>query len=263
MTSNDQPPFSPTTPLQPHRKAILVGASSGIGAALARQLADKGYQLALLARRADLLDDLCREINLKTGEVTARAYAHDVADQDQVPQLLRAILADLGGLDLFIYSAGISLPTGLKKYDASKDIQTMQVNLLGAVGWLSPVAELFQSLHQGQIVAISSVAGDRGRVGNPAYNASKAGLSCYMEALRNRLSRYGVNVLTIKPGFVDTPMLAGAKKTFWVISAEQAASDICKAIARHRQEAYIPARWRLTMLIIRHIPSIIFRRMVF
>jgi short-subunit dehydrogenase len=100
-------------------------------------------------------------------------------------------------------------------------------------------------------------------VGNPSYNASKAALSSYLEALRNRLTRHGVHVLTVKPGFVETEMLAGAKGTFWVIPAEQAARDIRKAIHKHKQDVYSPARWRLVMLVIRNIPSFVFRKLVF
>ena len=122
---------------------------------------------------------------------------------------------------------------------------------------------MFQSLKTGQIVGISSVAGERGRVGNQSYNASKAALTCYLEALRNRLTRYGVHVLTVKPGFVQTDMVKGAKKLFWVVPPEQAAEDIWKGISKRKQDIYIPARWRLVMFIIRNIPSIIFRRMTF
>lgn len=263
MSLTASQPFAPSTPLQNRRKVILVGASSGIGAAMARQLAREGCNLALLARRADLLTALCDEINTTAGEVRARAYLHDVNQYESVPALLQTILADLGGLDVFIYSAGISQMVGLKKYDFHKDLRTLQVNLLGALAWLNPVAELFQSLKCGQIVAVSSVAGERGRVGNPSYNASKAALNSYMESLRNRLTRYGVNVLTARPGFIKTALLEGAKGTFWAIPAEQAARDICRAMRKRRQDVYTPARWRWVMLVIRNIPSRIFRRMIF
>ena len=263
MPGSNAPSYSHSTPLKPVRKAILVGASSGIGAALAVQLADHGYSLALLARRTDLLNDLCDQINHKAGVTLARAYSHDVNDYDSVPALLQTILKDLGGVDLFIYNSGISLPVGLKKFDFAKDCRTLEVNFLGALAWFNPVAAMFQGLKSGQIVGISSVAGDRGRVGNPSYNASKAALSSYLESLRNRLTRYGVHVLTVKPGFVETDLLAGAKGTFWVIPAEQAARDICKAIHDRKQVIYSPARWRWVMLIIRNIPSFIFRKMVF
>jgi len=118
-------------------------------------------------------------------------------------------------------------------------------------------------MKKGQIVGISSVAGERGRVGNPSYNASKAALSSYLESLRNRLTRLGVHVLTVKPGFVQTDMVKDAKKLFWVVSPEQAAEDIWKGIRKHKQDIYVPARWRLVMWIIRNIPSVIFRRMSF
>ena len=139
----------------------------------------------------------------------------------------------------------------------------IEVNLLGALAWLNPVAEIFQNLQSGQIVGISSVAGERGRVGSPAYNSSKAALTSHLEAYRNRLTRYGVNVLTVKPGFVETDMIKDAKKLFWVISPAQAAKDIYKAMLKRKQEIYTPARWRWVMLIIRNIPSFIFRKLTF
>jgi nucleoside-diphosphate-sugar epimerase len=166
--------FARSTPLQPRKNAILVGASSGIGAALARKLAQEGYYLALLARRGEMLASLCQEINQISGEERARAYIHDVSDYSNVPVSLQTILSDMGGLDLFIYNAGISQQVGLKKFDFEKDRLTIEVNLLGALAWLNPVAAIFQGIKAGQIVGISSVAGERGRVGNPSYNASKA-----------------------------------------------------------------------------------------
>lgn len=259
--TTDLPPRA--TPLQPRKRAILVGASSGIGAALAERLAREGYTLALLARRADRLSALCSVINSAAGETRALAYPHDVTDYAAVPALLQKIIADLGGLDLFVYNSGIALPTGFKHYDFEKDRRTTEVNYLGALAWLNPVAVLFQSAQAGAIVGISSVAGERGRVGNPSYNASKAALTCYLEALRNRLTRRGVHVLTVKPGYVATEMTQGQKGMFLVSSAEKAAADICRAIRRRKQALYTPWFWGWIMLIIRHIPSFLFRRMTF
>ena len=255
--------LSTATPLTPKKRAILVGASSGIGAALAHRLTDEGYQVALLARRAEMLGNLTNEINQKHEEPRALHYVHDVTDYESIPELLKKIIADLGGLDTFIYNAGVGLTVGLKNYDFEKDRKMIEINLVGALAWLNPVAETFQKLQSGQIVGISSVAGERGRVGNPAYNTSKAALTCHLEALRNRLTRYGVNVLTVKPGFVQTDLIKNAKKLFWVIPPEQAAKDIYKAMNRRKQEIYTLARWRWVMLIIRHIPSFIFRKLTF
>jgi short-subunit dehydrogenase len=179
--------------------------------------------------------------------------------------MLQRILADLGGLDLFIYNSGILRVVDIDEFDFAADREMLEVNTLGALAWLNPVATMFHNVKAGQIVGISSVAGDRGRVGAPAYNTSKAALSTYLEALRNRLTRHGVNVLTVKPGFVDTDMLqtAASKRTFSVITSEQAADGIWKAIQARKQTVYVPAQWGLIMLIIRHIPSIIFRRLSF
>lgn len=259
--SRTQPP---ATPLLPRKRALLVGASSGIGAALARLLASEGYSVALLAPRQELLETLCEEINRQSGGVRALAYTHDVRDYDSVPGLLTRIISDLGGLDLLVYVAGLNLPPGLEHLNFESDRRMMEVNVLGAMAWMTPAAALFKSQGRGQIAGISSVAGDRGRVGNPGYNASKAALSTYLEALRNRLSRHGVHVLTIKPGFVKTAMLKSAQgATPFAIEPEQAAADIYKALRRRSQLVYTPGRWRWLMLIIQHIPSFLFRRMSF
>jgi short-subunit dehydrogenase len=253
------------TPLNPRRRGIVIGASDGIGAALARRLAREGYTLALLARRADKLELLCDDINQLAGEERARAYVHDVAEYESVPSLLRRIVADLGGLDLVVFVAGVNYPPGgIDKYNFENDRRMIEVNLIGAMAWLSPVAEMFQSAKSGQIVGIGSVAGDRGRVGNPGYNTSKAGLATYLEALRNRLTRHGVNVLTVKPGFVQTEMLKAAQgATPLTIPVERAVGDIWSAIEKRRQVVYTASVWRWIMLAIQHTPSFIFRRLSF
>lgn len=262
MTKDTSLPPRPT-PLQPRQRALIIGASSGIGAALARLLAAEGYTLALVARRAERLADLRAEINTAAGETRALIYPHDVTHVEEAPALFRRILADLGGLDLCIYVAGLLIPVERDEFTFEKDAAMTAVNYLGALAWLNPAAAVFQGTGQGTIVGIGSVAGDRGRVGAPAYNASKAALHTYLEALRNRLSRRGVHVLTVKPGFVRTDMLQYSPRTFWVISPEQAASAIYRAIRRRKQVVYVPARWAWLMWVIRHIPSFIFRRLTF
>jgi decaprenylphospho-beta-D-erythro-pentofuranosid-2-ulose 2-reductase len=257
------PKPAPATPLNPRRRGIIIGASDGIGAALARRLAREGYTLALLARSQDKLESLCHEINQNSSELRARAYVHDVTEYEKVPALLRRTVADLGGLDLVVFVAGVNYPPGgIDKYNFENDRRMIELNLIGAMAWLTPVAEMFQSAQSGQIVGISSVAGDRGRVGNPGYNTSKAGLSTYLEALRNRLTRYGVHVLTVKPGFVKTDMLKAAQgPTPFTITPEQAVEDIWSAMKRRKQMIYTASIWRWIMLVIQHTPSFIFRRL--
>ena len=263
LVSNSPKPIQ-ATPLNPRRRGIIIGASDGIGAALARRLAKEGYTIALVARRKDKLNTLCAEINSAEKDACVFPYVHDVANYDEVPDLLRKIIADLGGLDLLVFMAGVNFPPGLTSYNFEGDRKMIEVNLIGAMAWLSPVAEMFQNAKAGQIVGISSVAGDRGRVGNPGYNTSKAGLTTYLEALRNRLTRHGVNVLTVKPGFVNTEMVKAAQgSTPFIISPEQAADDIYKAMRKRKQVIYTAPIWRWIMLIIQHVPSVIFRRMSF
>ena len=235
-----------------------------MGAALSRKLAKEGYALALVARQKDKLNDLCAAINAN-GEKLALAYPHDVSRYKEVPALLGKIVSDLGGLDVVVFLAGVNYPPGgIDRYNFENDRQMVEVNLIGAMAWLTPIAEMFQNAKAGQIVGIGSVAGDRGRVGNPGYNTSKAGLHTYLEALRNRLTRHGVNVLTVKPGFVKTEMLkAAVGPTPFAIEPEKAADDIYNAMRRRKQTVYTPFFWAYIMQIIRHIPSFIFRRMSF
>jgi len=137
----------------------------------------------------------------------------------------------------------------------------LEINLLGAVAWLDPVAERFGRLGRGTIAGIGSVAGDRGRSGAPAYNTSKAALHTFLEALRNRVGRSGVKVVTLKPGFVETEMVAGLGRLPMMISAERAAEIMLRKIRRGVVVAYVPARWRLVSLVVRSIPSFLFRHL--
>lgn len=253
------------TPLTPRRKTILVGAAGGIGAQVARRLAREGYVLALLDRNEDMLKALCAEINQTYGETRAIFYIHDVTAYSQVTELFRNIVSDLGGLDLFVYVAGAIYFPAIDEFNFAEDYKMVEVNLLGAMSWLSQVAPLFQSMRGGQIVGVSSVAGDRGRVSNPGNNTSKAGFTCYLEALRNRLTRHGVNVITIKPGMVKTDMLKlpNAPKPVLAVTPEQAAEGIWNAIKKRKQVVYISGLWRWVMLVLIHTPSVIFRRLSF
>jgi short-subunit dehydrogenase len=258
MTDN---PIPPTRPLEPQPKAIVVGASSGIGAALVQELVRQGYTVAALARREVRLAELCDSINKGPGPGRAVAYTHNVTHFEETAAVFQQVVSDLGGLDLLIYVAGVQPALTADEYSFEKDESMIKVNLLGAMAWLGQAAVRFQRTGRGQIAAISSIAGDRGRRLNPGYNASKAGLDTYLEGLRNRLTQHGVTVTTLKMGFVDTVLLANAPKTMWVISPEQAAGRIYRAIRRRKQMVYIPGRWRMVSLIIRAIPSFIFRRL--
>jgi len=253
--------FPTDQPLDPQKRAVIVGASSGLGEALAHELAGQGFYLALLARREERLKNICSKINEDDNPDRASYYVHDVTDYEKIPALFQQITRELGGLDLFIYSAGHQESMTFDEYNFQKDKAMVEVNLLGAMSWLSQASLRFERAKAGQICGVSSIAGDRGRRLNPGYNTSKAGLTTYLEALRNRVARYGVTVTTVKPGFMDTALLVHATKTMWVISPESAAQQIWKAIGKKKQTVYVPGRWRTVMLIIKYIPSFLFRRL--
>lgn len=243
------------------KRAVVVGASSGMGAALTRRLAREGYKVAVVARRQEALDALCSEINDRIGQQRAWAFVHDVVDTGTAKEVFDAVCTQLDGLDLIVYSAGVMPIITEETWDADVDRRIVEVNVIGAMNWLNLAAERFRIQGSGTIVGIGSVAGDRGRLGQPAYCASKAALHTYLESLRNRLSRHGVSVITIKPGPTRTPMTKDVEKMPMAIDADQAAEGIFKAIVRRSGTAYVPFQWAPIMAVIKSIPSIVFRRM--
>jgi len=235
-------------------RAIVIGASSGVGRALAERLVTSGAKVAVVARRFELLEDF-------KARHTERIfpYQHDVCNVEEVPALFAEITKHLGGLDLVIYASGVMPEVGPDEYNFAKDNQILEVNVRGAVAWLDEAAQRFNGAHQGTIVGIGSVAGDRGRVGQPVYNASKAFLATYLEALRNRLHKKGVTVVTIKPGPIRTEMTARLHLNK-AMPVEQAADIILKKIERSG-EHYLKLSHAAMFYVIKRIPGAIFRRL--
>lgn len=240
------------------KHAIVVGASSGIGRAIAEDLAGRGTRVALIARRSEELDKVKAASSKPENVLT---YAHDVRHYNETEVLFQKITQELGGLDLIVYASGVMPVVDEHEYNFAKDLEMIEVNTLGAFAWLNEAAKRFERTKSGTIVGIGSVAGDRGRRGNPAYCTSKAAMGTYLEALRNRLSRFGVKVVTIKPGFVDTVMTKGKPGVFWVISPQDAAKQILSAAKSGATVAYVPKRWKYVMAVIRSIPSFVFKRL--
>ena len=161
------------------------------------------------------------------------------------------------------FAAGILESVEIDEFDTEKDKRHFDINTVGSVAWVNAAARRFGPKGTGTIVGISSVAQDRGRIGRPAYNASKSGMDTHLEAVRNRLWRKGVTVTTIRPGCVETPMTDGLDGLIWLISGDRAAELTIRAVTKRKAIAYIPARWRLMMFVIRSIPSFIFRKLNF
>jgi short-subunit dehydrogenase len=244
------------------KNAIIVGASSGIGAEIARQMSAQGCRVALVARREAELKRISSELAAAgTPAGNVMIYPHDVTCYEEVPGLFQKITRDLGGLDILIYTAGVMPPIAEDEYSFDKDLMIIEVNTLGAIAWMNEAALRFGAAKSGTIVGISSVAGDRGRQGQPAYCASKSALNTYLESLRNRLGKKGVHVVTVKPGPVDTPMTKGLDKLPMMVSASEAAKSILNAADAHKGEVYVPGKWKPVMFIIRNIPSFLFRKL--
>jgi short-subunit dehydrogenase len=231
-----------------------------MGAAVVRQLAREGYAVAALARRADKLEELARSCEGQPGRVLS--VEHDVTDFEAVPELFERLVRELGGLDLYVFAAGIMPEVGPAEYDSEKDLEMLRVNVGGCIAWTNEVARLFASQRSGTVIGIASIAGVRGRKGNPAYGTTKAAVTHYLESLRNRLGESGVHVCTIQPGFIDTAMTRG-KKVFWLISPEEAARQMLGAARNRVNTRYVPLRWGLVAFALRLIPSFLFRRMSF
>jgi len=236
------------------KHAIVVGASSGIGKEIALQLARQGCKVAAVARRANLLDELAA-----AHPDQILPFVHDVTSYNDVPALFQEITGKLGGLDLIVYSSGTMPAVEVDEFDFAKDRTMVETNDLGAIAWLNEAAVRFKSTGHGSIVGIGSVAGDRGRMKQPVYNASKAFLHTYLEGLRNRLSRHGVKVVTIKPGPVQTEMTAGLGFKD-AMTAEHAAALILKK-ADKIGEHYLSIKHAIIFFVIRNIPSWILRRL--
>jgi short-subunit dehydrogenase len=246
--------------------AIVVGASSGIGAALGRELAQRGYRVALIARRIEDLESLAAEIIGAHGSEAARVYSFDVRDYLATPPLFESIAAEMeeagAPLRLLVYAAGVMPPPGPGGWGFGDQRLMIEINLLGAIRWLDLAATYFAARKTGAIVGVSSVAGDRGRKGNSAYMASKAGMSVYLESLRYRLASASVRVVTVKPGFVDTPMIAGVSTPRALTAAPQAVARRIAAAAEHGPEVvYTPWYWAPILRLVKLLPAAVMKRL--
>lgn len=227
---------------------VIIGASSGIGLEIAKLLSAKGYTLGLVARRESLLHELASV--LPTPSVVD---AFDVSDLDHAAERLTAMIQRLGTVDLFVYCAGVGFVN--PRLDVSRELETIAVNVSGFVNAVNVAVKAFEQQGHGHLVGISSLAAFRGGAAAPAYGASKAFMSNYLEALHCRKSaRSGSLLVTdVLPGFVDTRM-ADADAKFWTASPQKAARQIVHAITMKRRIVYVTKRWRVIGWAMKLIP---------
>jgi short-subunit dehydrogenase len=240
---------------------LILGATSAIAAALAREFAAQKFDLVLAGRDPEELCALASDINLRFG-VRAGILPFDILDTRAHAARLQSYLTEtdntLAGAVVCIGHLG-DQAKGQSDWEEARLI--LETNFTGCVSALNILANHFELRRAGFICAISSVAGDRGRQSNYLYGAAKAGLSVYLEGLRNRLYAAGVKVITFKPGFVDTRMTYGRSGLFLVASPEKVAKGMFRAIIKGRDVVYLPWFWRAIMLVVKSIPEEIFKRM--
>lgn len=221
------------------KRYLLTGASSGIGTALARELASKGYDLALAARREDSLHLLAAELQARFGR-KAIVLPLDVTDYAACQDAVGLAANALGGLDGLIANAGIALTGKVGGGHFERARLTLETNLIGAIACLDAAAALFRQQGHGHLVAVASVAGKRGLPYAAAYSASKAGLISYMQATRAELQGKGIDTTLLLPGFIDTPLNSDMPKRPFLIDVERGAMLIARHIDKRHSSAYVP-----------------------
>ena len=246
----------------PARPTVLVlGAASAIARAVAGEFARRGFDLLLAGRDREELDKVATDLSLRHA-VSARARAFDALAFDSHRAFVEACReTSRDSLTGAVLCFGYLGEQSAAQKDPAEARRVLDTNLVGAVSILSLLANHLEDKRAGFLCALSSVAGDRGRQSNYVYGAAKAGLTVFLQGLRNRLFASGVTVTTIKPGFVDTPMTWGRPGVFLVASPRTAARSIVKAVLKGEDQAYVPRFWRPVMLLIRLIPEKIFKRM--
>jgi short-subunit dehydrogenase len=236
------------------KKAIVIGASSGIGRELAKTLASNGYEVGLMARRVELLKTLQNEIPTKT-------YFDqlDLLQPMLAIEKVKAMIENMQGLDLIVINSGVGYNNKGLSWEEEKE--TIEVNVSGFTAIAGMAYNYFLKQGGGHIIGISSVAAIRGSNMAPAYNASKAFMSNYMQGLRQKAFKdhCPIVVTDIQPGYVDTDMIKGSK-AFWVASAHEAAQQIYDAIKANKKQAYITKRWRLFGWLMKTLPDCIYFR---
>lgn len=238
------------------QRILIIGATSAIAEATARVYAARGATIHLLGRDGGRLDAIAADLSVRGARATAAVL--DVNALDAHPAVLDAAWEILGEVDVALIAHG-TLPDQMA-CDGSVAL-SMQEFATNGTSTIALSAALAQRLRPGATLAvISSVAGDRGRASNYLYGSAKAAVSAYLSGLGQRLRPVGINILTIKPGFVDTPMTATFKKGALWAKPETVAKGIVRAIGRRQAVVYLPAFWWAIMFVIRSIPEFVFRR---
>jgi decaprenylphospho-beta-D-erythro-pentofuranosid-2-ulose 2-reductase len=239
---------------------LVLGATSSIAIATMRQLAARNTRFMLVARNSHRLTAVAQDL-LTRGASTVDTWAMDLDDTAAHKEMLAIAAERLGKIDMALIAHGVLGDQQAAEADFEIAAAVLHTNFISTVSLLTWLGNYFQAQHGGTLAVVSSVAGDRGRKSNYVYGASKGALNIFLEGLRNRIDRDGVQVLTIKPGFVSTPMTAHVEHNALFATPDQAARGILKAVEQRRDVAYVPWFWAWIMLLVRAIPGSRFKKM--
>lgn len=244
-------------------KAAFLGATKGMGRALARRMAERGDELFLLGRDPEDLEKSARDLEVRGGRGSVGTAPCDLALPEGFGAALDAAAEALGGLDAVIVTAGVFARQEDLETDTDRARHLLTVNFANTVAFCEEARKRLLARGGGKLCVFSSVAGERGRKPVALYGASKAGLSRYLEALDHKYRAAGLVTICVKPGFVKTSMTAGLDPPPFAGEPDQVARQVLAAIDRGAPEVYAPPVWRWIMLVIRLLPRFVMRRIGF
>jgi len=242
------------------KKILIIGATSAIAQEVAKIYALDQCSFYLVGRNEDKLHIIADDLRARCAQAVD-IFACEITEPSMHSALIENAQGFLQEIDLVFIAYGSLPDQSACETSVKQTLIELNTNFISVLALLTLLANELEKQGHGSLAVISSVAGDRGRQSNYIYGAAKGGLSIFLAGLRNRLASKGVNVLTIKPGFVDTPMTAEFKKGLLWVSAETLAQGIVKAINKKQDIAYLPWFWKGIMLIIKSIPERIFKRL--
>ena len=242
------------------KRILIIGATSAIAEATARAWATENNQLYLVARNEERLQSIAKDLDIR-GAHTVEYTTLDANDFDAHQPVINAAIQSLGGLDIALIAHGTLSDQKACEQDFSVALTELNTNAISVMSLLTHLANYFEAQKQGTLAVISSVAGERGRQSNYVYGAAKGAVSIFMQGLRQRLDKSGVHVLTIKPGFVDTPMTKNLKKGVLWAQPHAIAKLINKGMANKKNIMYTPGYWALIMAVIKAIPERLFKKL--
>ena len=244
----------------PTQTITIFGATSAVAQALAKIHASAGDSILLLARNSDHLESIANDLKVR-GANSVHCINADLAKVDQHPELLKNIASFSNDISKYYFFYGVLPDQTQCESSWEKTLDALNTNFISKASLLTLLANKIEKEQNRSLIVVSSVAGDRGRQSNYVYGTGKGALNIFLQGLRNRLQKTNCPVITIKPGFIDTPMTENFDKNFLWASPEKVAKDIYHAALKNRDVIYTPWFWRYIMLIIKFIPERIFKKL--